>query len=84
VEGSHHEIPYPFFFDCSALTLVRSMSAGLTRHFTTTELAQLGDETADGRGHPGDGEPGSPCDARRGGGAGARGRRGAGARGGAG
>ncbi len=31
------------------------MSAGLTRHFPTTELAQIGDETkADGPFHPGE------------------------------
>ncbi len=30
VEASHHEIPYPYVIDGSALTLDRSMSAGLT------------------------------------------------------
>ena len=48
VEPSQHEIPYPYVIDGSALTLDRSMSAGLTRHFPTTELSQIGDETADG------------------------------------
>jgi AMP nucleosidase len=48
VEPSQHEIPYPYMVDGSALTLDRSMSAGLTRHFPTTELSQIGDETADG------------------------------------
>jgi AMP nucleosidase len=45
---SQHEIPYPYVIDGSALTLDRSMSAGLTRYFPTTELSQIGDETADG------------------------------------
>ena len=49
---SQHEIPYPYVIDGSALTLDRSMSAGLTRHFPTTELSQIGDETADGLFHP--------------------------------
>ena len=48
VEPSQHEIPYPYVIDGSELTLDRSMSAGLTRHFPTTELSQIGDETADG------------------------------------
>jgi AMP nucleosidase len=52
VEPSRHEIPYPYVIDGSALTLDRSMSAGLTRHFPTTELSQIGDETADGIFHP--------------------------------
>jgi AMP nucleosidase len=30
---SAHEIPYPYVIDGSELTLDRSMSAGLTRHF---------------------------------------------------
>lgn len=41
------------------------MSAGLTRHFPTTELAQIGDETADGLFHPGEFYPLSHFDARR-------------------
>ena len=48
VQPSQHEIPYPYVIDGSELTLDRSMSAGLTRYFPTTELAQIGDETADG------------------------------------
>ena len=43
VAPSQHEIPYPYVIDGSALTLDRSMSAGLTRHFPTTERAQIGD-----------------------------------------
>ena len=48
---SQHEIPYPYVIDGSELTLDRSMSAGLTRFFPTTELSQIGDETADGLFH---------------------------------
>lgn len=51
--------------DGSALTLDRSMSAGLTRHFPTTELSQIGDETADGIYHPAEYSPLSHFDARR-------------------
>ncbi len=39
VQPSQHEIPYPYVIDGSELTLDRSMSAGLTRYFPTTELA---------------------------------------------
>lgn len=65
VEPSLHEIPYPYVIDGSALTLDRSMSAGLTRHFPTTELSQIGDETADGIYHPAEFSPLSHFDARR-------------------
>jgi len=65
VEPSLHEIPWPYVIDGSELTLDRSMSAGLTRHFPTTELAQIGDETADGLFHPGEFYPLSHFDARR-------------------
>ncbi len=65
VGPSQHEIPYPYVIDGSALTLDRSMSAGLTRHFPTTELAQIGDETADGLFHPTEFYPLSHFDARR-------------------
>ncbi|HID4134741.1 TPA: AMP nucleosidase, partial [Pluralibacter gergoviae] len=65
VAPSQHEIPYPYVIDGSALTLDRSMSAGLTRHFPTTELAQIGDETADGLFHPTEFYPLSHFDARR-------------------
>jgi len=65
VGPSQHEIPYPYVIDGSALTLDRSMSAGLTRHFPTTELAQIGDETADGLFHPTELYPLSHFDARR-------------------
>ena len=62
---SQHEIPYPYVIDGSSLSLDRSMSAGLPRHFPTTELSQIGDETADGLFHPGEFYPLSHFDARR-------------------
>ena len=65
VEPSEHEIPYPYVIDGSSLSLDRSMSAGLTRHFPTTELSQIGDETADGLFHPTEIYPLSHFDARR-------------------
>lgn len=65
VSPSQHEIPYPYVIDGSTLTLDRSMSAGLARHFPTTELAQIGDETADGIFHPTEFYPLSHFDARR-------------------
>lgn len=65
VELSQHEIPYPYVIDGSTLTLDRSMSAGLTRYFPTTELSQIGDETADGLFHPTEFYPLSHFDARR-------------------
>ncbi|VEB96409.1 AMP nucleosidase [Cedecea lapagei] len=63
VGPSQHEIPYPYVID--GLNLDRTMSAGLTRHFPTTELAQIGDETADGLFHPTEAWPLSHFDARR-------------------
>lgn len=45
---SQQEIPFPYVIDGSNLMLDRSMSASLAQHFPTTELAQIGDETADG------------------------------------
>ncbi|MFZ3387615.1 MULTISPECIES: AMP nucleosidase [Buttiauxella] len=62
---SQHEIPYPYVIDGSSLSLDRSMSAGLPRYFPTTELSQIGDETADGLFHPGEFYPLSHFDARR-------------------
>ena len=50
VGASQHEIPFPYVID--GLNLDRSMSADLTRFFPTTELSQIGDETADGLTHP--------------------------------
>lgn len=65
VKPSQHEIPYPYVIDGSDLALDRSMSAGLARHFPNTELAQIGDETADGLFHPTETYPLSHFDARR-------------------
>ncbi|NDL61769.1 AMP nucleosidase [Acerihabitans arboris] len=48
VVPSHLEIPFPYVIDGSDLALDRSMSTGIAQHFPTTELAQIGDETADG------------------------------------
>lgn len=48
VGPSQLEIPFPYVIDGSDLALDRSMSAGIAQHFPTTELAQIGDETADG------------------------------------
>ena len=62
---SQHEIPYPYVIDGSSLPLDRSISASLPRHFPTTELAQIGDETADGLFHPTEFYPLSHFDARR-------------------
>ncbi|GKX57992.1 AMP nucleosidase [Leminorella grimontii] len=65
VVPSHHEIPYPYVIDGASLSLDRSMSADLTRHFPTTELSQIGDEMADGLFQPTDFSPLSHFDARR-------------------
>lgn len=48
VGPSQQEIPYPYVIDGSDLSLDRSMSASIARYFPTTELSQIGDETADG------------------------------------
>ncbi|PIJ50871.1 AMP nucleosidase [Erwinia sp. OLTSP20] len=53
VVPSQQEIPFPYVIDGSSLNLDRSMSAGLTRHFPTTELSLIGDENADGLLHQG-------------------------------
>ncbi|HAT1569366.1 TPA: AMP nucleosidase [Kluyvera cryocrescens] len=63
VGASQHEIPFPYVID--GLNLDRSMSADLTRFFPTTELSQIGDETADGLTHPTEFYPLSHFDARR-------------------
>jgi len=63
VEPSRHEIPYPYVID--GLNLDRTMSAGLTHHFPSTDLAQIGDETADGLFHSTEEWPLSHFDARR-------------------
>ncbi|WP_067707223.1 MULTISPECIES: AMP nucleosidase [unclassified Erwinia] len=65
VRPSQQEIPYPYVIDGSSMTLDRSMSAGLARHFPNTELAQIGDENADGLYQPGEQFPLSHFDALR-------------------
>lgn len=65
VVPSQHEIPFPYVIDGSDLVLDRSMSAGITQHFPSTELAQIGDETADGLFSGGTIFPLSHFDARR-------------------
>lgn len=51
VVPSQQEIPFPYVIDGANLALDRSMSASIAQHFPTTELAQIGDETADGLFH---------------------------------
>ncbi len=65
VKPSQQEIPFPYVIDGSDLGLERSMSAGLAQHFPTTELAQIGDETADGLYQPTEAYPLSHFDALR-------------------
>ncbi|EHD22246.1 MULTISPECIES: AMP nucleosidase [Brenneria] len=65
VAPSHQEIPFPYVLDGSDLILDRSMSAGIARHFPTTELSQIGDETADGLFHATTTSPLSHFDALR-------------------
>ncbi|TCV95181.1 AMP nucleosidase [Biostraticola tofi] len=48
VVPSQQEMPFPYVLDGSDLVLDRSMSTGIAQHFPTTELSQIGDETADG------------------------------------
>ncbi|MGA7506958.1 MAG: AMP nucleosidase [Erwinia billingiae] len=65
VKPSKQEIPFPYVIDGSNLGLDRTMSAGLAKHFPTTELAQIGDENADGLYQPGEEFPLSHFDALR-------------------
>jgi AMP nucleosidase len=65
VAPSTLEIPFPYVIDGSDLALDRSMSAGIAKHFPTTELSQIGDETADGLFHAGHTFPLSHFDALR-------------------
>ncbi|MBF6328051.1 AMP nucleosidase [Nocardia transvalensis] len=48
VGPSQQEIPFPYVIDGAELGLDRSMSADLAKFFPTTELADIGDEIADG------------------------------------
>lgn len=65
VTPSQQEIPFPYVIDGSGLQLDRTMSAGLAQHFPTTELAQIGDENADGLYQPVEQFPLSHFDALR-------------------
>ncbi|MEQ9891198.1 AMP nucleosidase [Pectobacterium aroidearum] len=65
VSPSQQEIPFPYVLDGSDLILDRSMSAGIAKHFPTTELSQIGDETADGLFHATTTSPLSHFDALR-------------------
>ncbi|MFE8103200.1 AMP nucleosidase [Brenneria goodwinii] len=65
VVPSQQEIPFPYVLDGSDLILDRSMSAGITKHFPTTELSKIGDETADGLFHATTTSPLSHFDALR-------------------
>lgn len=65
VGPSSQEIPYPYVIDGASFTLDRTSSAGLARHFPTTELSLIGDETADGLLQTTDYSPLSHFDARR-------------------
>ncbi|EOS93785.1 AMP nucleosidase [Erwinia tracheiphila] len=65
VGPSHQEIPFPYVIDGASFSLDRSISSGLARHFPTTELAQIGDENADGIYQPGIALPLSHFDALR-------------------
>ncbi|MEG8179877.1 AMP nucleosidase [Nocardia terpenica] len=48
VGPSQQQIPFPYVIDGSDLALDRSMSADIATYFPTTDLAQIGDEIADG------------------------------------
>ncbi|AJI95210.1 AMP nucleosidase [Yersinia ruckeri] len=48
VTPSQQEMPYPFVIDGSDLILDRTMTAGLAKHFPTTDLAKIGDGITDG------------------------------------
>jgi len=48
VEVSRQEIPFPYVTDGLEVALDRSMTAALARWFPTTDLANIGDEIADG------------------------------------
>ncbi|MCX8956349.1 AMP nucleosidase [Erwinia psidii] len=65
VHPSGQEIPFPYVIDGANLGLERSMSTGLAKHFPTPELAQIGDENADGIFQPGEAFPLSHFDALR-------------------
>lgn len=48
VGPSAQEIPFPYVLDPSDIAMVDVSAAEIARHFPTTELANIGDEVADG------------------------------------
>jgi AMP nucleosidase len=48
VGRSHQEIPFPYVLDGAGMDLAGVAVSDIARHFPTTELAHIGDETADG------------------------------------
>jgi len=48
VGPSAQEVPFPYVMDGSNVTLDRSQTAAVARHFPTTDLAHIGDEISDG------------------------------------
>ncbi len=48
VAPSTQEIPFPYVLDGADVALDPTMTAGIARHFPTTDLAHIGDEIADG------------------------------------
>ncbi len=65
VEPSDQEIPFPYVLDGSDVTLDRTMTASIARHFPTTDLAHIGDEISDGLFDPGEDFPLSQFDGLR-------------------
>ena len=48
VGPSTQEIPFPYVLDAADVAMADVSAAQIARHFPTTELAQIGDEVADG------------------------------------
>ena len=48
VGPSSQEIPFPYVLDAADVAMADVSAAQIARHFPTTELAQIGDEVADG------------------------------------
>jgi AMP nucleosidase len=65
VEPSDQEIPFPYVLDGSDVTLDRSLTASIARHFPTTDLAHIGDEISDGLFDPAEDFPLSQFDGLR-------------------
>ena len=57
VGRSRQEIPFPYVLDGAGFNLDAAVSADLARFFPATELAQIGDEIADGVWRPGASQP---------------------------